>query len=386
MKKIIYFSIMLFSHYSFSQVGIGTNDPKTTLDVLGLPTDTTIADGITAPRISGTNLKAKDGSYGSDQIGAIVYVTEALTSSDTSTKTANITTIGYYYFDGSVWNSLKSGSNENIYNTDGTLTENRTVSQEDYTLNFTGNKTNGFNVGSNTLSVDMSNNRVGINTIAPKGALDISSTTLGVALPTLTNTQRDNIAVGSRPAGTLIYNTSISRLEVNTGTDDIPIWTALGELTSSSTINTTLSYSASSTQTFNTTGEDVKFDLLNFTNIPSGYVTESSTTQFKLSKGKAYRITYDTGSVTRTTVNSLNCNITSSISGVIARARPYPTTFEQSNPSGPSNATGYSDLTNSSSDDYITVNCYTGGGTATIATTNQTYRYPLPTISITILN
>jgi hypothetical protein len=65
----------------------------------------------------------------------------------------------------------------NIYNSDGTLTGNRTVTQGANTLTFTSSTTNGFSVDGSTFSVDASNNRVGIGTTTPRGALDVAGTT-----------------------------------------------------------------------------------------------------------------------------------------------------------------------------------------------------------------
>ncbi|GHT17153.1 hypothetical protein FACS189429_0620 [Bacteroidia bacterium] len=89
-----------------AQVGINTEDPKTTLDVT-INAQSGIAPGITAPRLSGDELKALDGKYAAAQIGAMVYVTAAVGTA--SAKTANVTAAGYYYFDGSIWQIIKSG-------------------------------------------------------------------------------------------------------------------------------------------------------------------------------------------------------------------------------------------------------------------------------------
>ncbi len=91
----------------FSQVGIGNTNPKATLEVTGKPTDNTAVDGVILPKLTGNELKAKDLIYTADQLGAMVYVTAA--ASPTTAKTVNVTTAGYYYYDGSVW--LKSNSN-----------------------------------------------------------------------------------------------------------------------------------------------------------------------------------------------------------------------------------------------------------------------------------
>ena len=88
-----------------AQVGINTDDPKATLDIVGKPSDATMADGFIAPRLTGDQLKAKDAAYSTAQTGAVVYATNAVGTA--SAKTVNVTAAGYYYFDGSVWQSLK---------------------------------------------------------------------------------------------------------------------------------------------------------------------------------------------------------------------------------------------------------------------------------------
>jgi hypothetical protein len=87
-------------------VGIGTNSPKATLDVAAKTTDGSLPEGLIAPRLTGDQIKAGDAQYSTNQTGTILYATSAVTAS--STKTANITAAGYYYFDGSVWQKVGS--------------------------------------------------------------------------------------------------------------------------------------------------------------------------------------------------------------------------------------------------------------------------------------
>lgn len=88
----------LWMNLSFSQVGIGTTDPKTTLQVNGTPTNTALADGIKAPVLSLTQLEAKGASYGNDQDGAIVFIND-VSNSSTLPETAGVTSRGHYYYD-----------------------------------------------------------------------------------------------------------------------------------------------------------------------------------------------------------------------------------------------------------------------------------------------
>jgi len=99
MKKIFTLCCSLFSMISMAQVGIGTTDPKATLDIQGSPTLTSITDGIIAPRITGNQLQAK--TYTAEHVGALLYVTEIPTAA--SGQVAEVNTPGYYYFDGSTW-------------------------------------------------------------------------------------------------------------------------------------------------------------------------------------------------------------------------------------------------------------------------------------------
>lgn len=111
MKQLFVLSITLFSLVTHSQIGINTSDPKVTLDVTGKPSNPSEMDGILAPRLSGNELNAK--SYTANQTGALVYVTTSRTAIDNG-QTANVTSNGYFTFDGSNWQKVGKNS-DNIY-------------------------------------------------------------------------------------------------------------------------------------------------------------------------------------------------------------------------------------------------------------------------------
>lgn len=90
-----------------SRVGINTDTPQATLDIVGVPTDITKMDGILVPRITGNQLKAK--TYTASQTGALVYVIEAAEIANQTGQTINVNSIGYYYFDGNIWVMIKQG-------------------------------------------------------------------------------------------------------------------------------------------------------------------------------------------------------------------------------------------------------------------------------------
>ena len=99
----------------FAQVGIYTETPKTTLDVRASKTDGSAPEGIIAPRLTGDELKSGDANYGTDQNGAVVYATAAVTA--TTPKTIHVTRPGYYYYDAlnSVWMALSTGNDAWFY-------------------------------------------------------------------------------------------------------------------------------------------------------------------------------------------------------------------------------------------------------------------------------
>ena len=164
-KNIILLGALIISGVAYSQVGIDTDTPKATLDIKATPTSTTKIDGLIAPRLKGSELKTNDPKYTSDQDGAIVYVTEALASANTSTKTANVTSIGYYYFD----KTLDSGSGQwvkvrNGYDPSGT--------EPWY------NQADGTQATSNTQNIYQLG-KVGINTNSPSNNLHVKGTSPG---------------------------------------------------------------------------------------------------------------------------------------------------------------------------------------------------------------
>ena len=189
MKSINLIVFLLYTPFLIAQIGVGTTTPQATLEVTGTPATVTIPDGFIAPKLQRSQLIAKT-AYGMNQIGAIVYVTD--TSGTTNAATINVTTSGYYFWNGTTWNPIgNSGNGRNLYTENGTLAGNRTVTQGNNTLAFTSTATSGtshFTVDGTTLNVDANNNRVGVLTSSPQQALDVNG----------------NIRIS--PNNTIIYN------------------------------------------------------------------------------------------------------------------------------------------------------------------------------------
>lgn len=133
--RTIFITILLFPISFFAQVGINTDAPKVTLEVKKNESISK-ADGIIPPQLTGNQLKAKDNLYTTDLEGTLVYITEV--ASPVSPKTVNVNSLGYYYFDGAKWVKFNTEINQNIYNSNGSLTSNRQVNLNNFNLEFTG--------------------------------------------------------------------------------------------------------------------------------------------------------------------------------------------------------------------------------------------------------
>ncbi|MDQ1162416.1 hypothetical protein QE422_002784 [Chryseobacterium sp. SORGH_AS 447] len=113
MKKSFLLAAFLGCSISaLAQMGISTNATITTLQVDPIKTDGTTSEGIGMPRLTGDQIKNSGSKYGAAQTGAIVYATSIPTAADT--KTANITSAGCYYFDGSIWRSMGAVTNTTV--------------------------------------------------------------------------------------------------------------------------------------------------------------------------------------------------------------------------------------------------------------------------------
>lgn len=97
-KQIILLALFGTSLLS-AQVGINNDTPKANLDITKSAI-TTQPDGFITPRLTGDELKAKDALYNADQNSTVVYATAAVTTA--STKTSNVTTPGFYYYNSAI--------------------------------------------------------------------------------------------------------------------------------------------------------------------------------------------------------------------------------------------------------------------------------------------
>ncbi|WP_143106331.1 hypothetical protein [Pustulibacterium marinum] len=175
MKKILTTILCITGFATYAQIGINTTSPKANLDVNGAPTETTTPDGIIPPKLTRTQLVSKT-AYGANQTGALVYVTDL--SGTTNATTTNVTAVGMYYFDGSVWQRLNNNASttHSVSSSGNVLTS--TVNGQDATANIVNSVTN------------TSNNNVfttAVNGVTAANVNLINSNSLVVSNNTITN-------------------------------------------------------------------------------------------------------------------------------------------------------------------------------------------------------
>lgn len=128
MKRISILLSFILASFTNAQVGIGSYEPKATLDVVGQPDQESIVDGILIPRLTGDQLRAKNAIYTNLQNSTLVYVTEA--DSNPTGKTIEITSPGYYYYhqpdanSTGIWLKIFQDNHWKIQNTSNSATSN----------------------------------------------------------------------------------------------------------------------------------------------------------------------------------------------------------------------------------------------------------------------
>lgn len=116
MKKFLLTATMLVGLSAVSKaqttgrVGINTTTPAATLDVVANTTDNARPDALLVPRMSRTQLAAKDAAYTAAQNGALTFVNTL--DGSAAGKTVNVTATGFYYYDApnSVWVAVGGGA------------------------------------------------------------------------------------------------------------------------------------------------------------------------------------------------------------------------------------------------------------------------------------
>ena len=193
-----------------AQVGINTETPKATLEVVAKDTlSAATAEGVIVPHLTGAQLQSKDASYGKNQTDAIVYVTSSSPQARVAgAKTINITEPGYYYFDGNVWVALTGGASVATSDNDWHNTGNAGTSSDTNFLGTTDDndlifKRNGVQAGwlNDIGENNQYNTAFGVNAL-PSKTTGANNTAVGNQAISLNTTGDDNTAVGEEALST----------------------------------------------------------------------------------------------------------------------------------------------------------------------------------------
>ncbi|MCQ4142620.1 fibrobacter succinogenes major paralogous domain-containing protein [Chryseobacterium sp. EO14] len=181
MHRVLLLTFILTGICMFSQMGINTPTPETTLDIRGVNHlgAVTAKDGILVPRVSDLTT---NGSVN----GQLVYLV-----ADTGSFSK-----GFYYWDGSLWSSMG-----------GDKTDDAWVNDSANTLVKLGTKSDGATArDTGTDFVAKDNGNVGIGTNSPLGSaiLDLTSDSKALLITRVPNTS----AITVPENGMLIYDTT----------------------------------------------------------------------------------------------------------------------------------------------------------------------------------
>jgi hypothetical protein len=244
MKSFLFLLFLsLFSCIINAQVGIGTTAPASTLDVTAAnPTGTsTTVDGVLIPRVTRQRAQSMTGTPTS----TMIYVSEVVTGTATLT-TVNVTSVGFYFFNGTAWEKLATGTTGWLTTGNSGLsgTTNFLGTTDAIDLAFRRNNAAAGKIGATSTSFGV-------------GALNAGVATNSVAFGTnalLVNTGANNVAVGN---GTLtanttgIQNTAVGNaaLAANTGSASTAIGFEALKANTSASNNTGIGFQALTTNT-----------------------------------------------------------------------------------------------------------------------------------------
>ena len=174
--KLVPLSLLFFGIKTFSQIGLNTTAPAATLDIVaknatGASTDT---DGLVIPRIDRLRAQSMTGMTTS----TLIYVNNISTGTAAGTA-ANINSVGFYYYDGTLWAKL---------DTVGDTTIDAFVNDPANTMVKLGTNADGSTARTaGTDFVVKDTGFVGLGTSTPSTQLDINSAFSNASLTSIGN-------------------------------------------------------------------------------------------------------------------------------------------------------------------------------------------------------
>lgn len=196
MKEKLLVIGLFISFNTFAQVGIGTTTPAATTDITAQnPTGgATNVDGLLIPRVDRQRARSMVGTPTS----TLIYVNN-LTSTQTG-QAANIDAVGFYYYDGAVWQKLNSGG---VASNDWTITGNANTTMGTNFLgttnaqgvDFRTNNTNRFRIPNGNQVYAMSNGTAALPFYSWNADSDIGMYRIGTNILGFSTTGTERIRV-----------------------------------------------------------------------------------------------------------------------------------------------------------------------------------------------
>ncbi|MFT3794882.1 beta strand repeat-containing protein [Flavobacterium sp.] len=212
----------LFSMAAMAQVGVGTITPAATLDVTAANLVGTTVDGLLIPRVSRLRAQTMTGTPTS----TMIYVND-ITNGTAAGTTVNVTAVGFYFFNGTVWERLGSGAT-NAWNVTGNSglsgTTNFLGTTDNVDLAFRRNNaaagkigatSTGFGVNALSAGVATNNAAFGTNALALSTGTDnvaFGNGTLSAVVGGIQNTGVGNaaLAINTGSANTAVGNQALT--------------------------------------------------------------------------------------------------------------------------------------------------------------------------------
>lgn len=214
MKKITTFLVLFVCVYVNAQVGIGTTAPNATLDITAInPTGpSTNVDGILIPRVS----RQRAQLMAATPTSTLVYIDDVVSGTATGT-TINATSVGFYFFNGTLWEKIAAGisTDWSLLGNGGTIaTTNFIGTTDDVDLIFRRNNLRAGRLGLDNTSFGLNslnsattgtrNTAIGAN-VLNANTTGIRNTAIGESTMSSNTTGVENVAIG---AGALFSNTT----------------------------------------------------------------------------------------------------------------------------------------------------------------------------------
>ena len=161
------FIVLFFSFVNFAQVGVNTPNPGATLDITATnPTGiTTNVDGFIIPRVT----RERAQSMLLTPTGTQIFISEVVTGTASGT-TVDVTTIGFYFYNGSKWQAVGTDKNWSLNGNTGTNSS----------TNYLGT-TDAIDLKINTAAIEririLSGGQIAVNTPAAPASSDLLTIT-----------------------------------------------------------------------------------------------------------------------------------------------------------------------------------------------------------------